>query len=77
MGFAIAKRVVEVVRREQLHDFPKTTVRRREPMLLRAPKRQFQVVADVVGKGCYWHPRSGQIGLQRQLDCVAKQLVDR
>src|SRR5262249_44709480 len=36
--------------------FPKTSVRRREPMLLRAPKRQFQVVADVVGKCCYWHP---------------------
>jgi hypothetical protein len=46
-------------------------------MLLRAPKCQFQVVADVVGKCCYWHPRSGQIGLQRQLDCVAKQVVNR
>jgi hypothetical protein len=45
-------------------------------MFLRAPKRQFQVVTDVVGKCCYWHSRSGQIGLQRQLDCVAKQVVN-
>jgi hypothetical protein len=41
MGFAIAKRVVAVVRREPLHDFAKTRVKRGEPMLLRAPKCQF------------------------------------
>ena len=60
MSFAIAKRVVAVVRREPLHDFPKTCVRRGEPMLLRAPKCQFQVVADVVGKCCYCTPEAAR-----------------